>query len=95
MPQQGGGATQAEAQARVRIEGVTTLGDYAATQRLLQSVSGVRRANVAAADAAAISFDVTVRGGAAALEQGLAGVGRLARVNSPGNQLVYRYQPQG
>jgi hypothetical protein len=95
VPQQGGGATQAEAEARVRIEGVTTLSDYATTQRLLQSVPGVRRANVAAADAAGISFDVTVRGGAAGLEQGLAGIGRLVRVNSQGSQLVYRYQPQG
>ena len=95
VPQQGGGATQAEAEVRVRIDGVTTLGDYATTQRLLQSVPGVHRANIAAADAAGISFDVTVRGGAAALEQGLAGVGRLVRAGPQGNQLVYRYQPQG
>jgi len=95
VPQQGAGATLAEAQARVVIEGVTTLSDYAATQRLLQSVPGVRRANIVSADGGSVSFDVTVRGGAAALEQGLAGAGRLARASPPGAPLVYRYQPQG
>jgi hypothetical protein len=95
VPQQGAGAALAEAQVRVVIEGATTLSDYAATQRVLQSVPGVRRANIADAEAGSVSFDVTVRGGAAALEQGLAGVARLTRAGVQGTQLVYRYQPQG
>jgi uncharacterized protein len=95
VPQQGSGAAQAEAEARVLIQGVTTLADYAAMQRLLQSVPGVRRANIAAADGGSVSFNVTVRGGAAALEQGLGAVARLVRVSPQGTQLVYRYQPQG
>src|SRR5437762_9034016 len=50
-PQQGGSLAQAEATTRVRIEGVAGLADYAAVQRLLESVPGVRRANIAAAEA--------------------------------------------
>jgi hypothetical protein len=95
VPQQGGGAVQADAETQVQISGVTSLTDYAATQRLLQSVPGVRRANIAAADAGSVTFAVTVRGGAAALEQSLAGVARLTRVSAQGALLVYRYQPQG
>jgi uncharacterized protein len=95
VPQQGGGAALAEAEARVLIQGVTTLADYAAMQRLLQSVPGVRRANIASADGASVSFNVTVRGGTVALEQGLGAVARLVRVSPQGTQLVYRYQPQG
>src|SRR5205807_439227 len=72
-PQQGGSLAQAEATTRVRIEGVAELADYAAVQRLLESVPGVRRANIAAADANSAAFDVTVRGGAAGLEEALAG----------------------
>jgi hypothetical protein len=93
VPQQGAATSQAEAVVRVQIEGVTTLADYAATQRLLQSAPGVRRANISAADASSVSYEVAVRGGAAGLEQGLTGAARLVRVS--GAALVYRYQPQG
>jgi hypothetical protein len=79
----------------VRIEGVRGLVDYAAIERLLQSVPGVRRANIAVADANGVAFDVTVRGGAAGLDQGLAGSTRLVRASTAGAAPVYRYQPQG
>src|ERR1700736_5410168 len=46
---QGGSLAQTEASARVEINGVTTLTDYASVERMLESVSGVRRANVSAA----------------------------------------------
>jgi hypothetical protein len=56
----------------------------------------VRRANIAAADAASVTFDVTVRGGAAGLGQALAGSAHLVRAGgAAGDSLVYRYQPQG
>jgi len=95
VPQQGGSLDQAEVETRVRIEGVKVLADYAAIGRLLQSVAGVRRANIAAAEANSVAFDVTVRGGAAGLDQGLAGSTRLVRTSTAGAAPVYRYQPQG
>src|SRR5438477_232583 len=94
-PQQGASLAQAEVETRVRIEGVRGLADYAAIERLLQSVAGVRRANIVAADASGVAFDVTVRGGAAGLDQGLAGSTRLVRTSAAGAAAVYRYQPQG
>ncbi len=94
-PQQGGSLAQAEVETRVRIEGVKGLADYAAIERLLQSVAGVRRANIAAAEANSVAFDVTVRGGATGLDQGLAGSTRLVRTSAAGAAAVYRYQPQG
>jgi hypothetical protein len=93
VPQSGSSLAQADGDAPVRIEGVNSLAAYAAVERLLQSTAGVRRANIAAADAGSVTFTVTARGGAAGLEQALGGATRLARV--PGAQLVYRYQPQG
>jgi hypothetical protein len=90
-----GAAGAAEAPARVRIEGVAGLADYAAVARLLQSVPGVRRADVAEVDAGSVTFEVDMRGGAAALEQSLAGATRMVRSPSGGASLVYRYQPQG
>src|SRR2546429_4322672 len=94
-PQQGGSLAQAEATTRGRIEGVAGLADYAAVQRLLESVPGVRRANIAAADANSAAFDVTVRGGAAGLVEALAGSTRLTRVSADGAPPAYRYQPRG
>src|ERR1700731_1675484 len=94
-PQQGAALDQAEVETRVRIEGVKGLADYAAIGRLLQSVAGVRRANIAAAEANSVAFDVTVRGGAAGLDQGLAGSTRLVRTSAAGAAAVYRSQPQG
>src|SRR5437764_723524 len=94
-PQQGASLAQAEVETRVRIEGVRGLADYAALERLLQSAAGVRRANIAAADANGVAFDVTVRGGAAGLDQALAGSTRLVRTGGAGATPVYRYQPQG
>ncbi|HEV7445796.1 MAG TPA: DUF2066 domain-containing protein, partial [Steroidobacteraceae bacterium] len=47
---QGGSLAQTEASARVEIDGVTTLADYANVERLLESMPGVRRANVGAAN---------------------------------------------
>ena len=94
-PQQGTSLAQAEVETRVRIEGVKGLVDYAAIERLLQSVPGVRRANIAAAEANSVAFDVTVRGGAAGLDQALTGSTRLVRTSAAGAPPVYRYQPRG
>jgi hypothetical protein len=98
VPQHGTSVAQAESDARVAIEGVSSVTDYAAVVRLLQSVPGVRRANVVAAEGDDIVFDVLVRGGAVGLEQALAGSTHLVRSNAGAASaagVVYRYQPRG
>jgi hypothetical protein len=95
VPQPATSLADAEAAARVQVEGVNSLAAYAAVERLLQSTPGVRRANIAAADAGSVTFDVTARGGAAGLGQALAGSPRLVRTGGVGDSVVYRYQPQG
>jgi len=95
VPQQPGSLADADAEALVQVEGVGSLAAYAAVGQLLQSVPGVRRANIVAAEAGSASFALTVRGGAAGLEQGLAGSTHLLRSPASGARLVYRYQPQG
>ncbi len=95
VPQQGTSLAQAEAQTRVRIDGVAGLADYAAVARLLESAPGVRRANIASAEAGSVVFDVTVRGGATGLEEALAGSTRLTRISAAGAPPTYRYQPRG
>jgi len=75
---------------QVRIEAVNSLGDYAAVTRLLQAVPGTRRVNVVLVERSSVTFDVSVRGGAEALEQALSGQPRLSR---EGTALSYRYQP--
>jgi hypothetical protein len=85
-----------EVATRVQIEGVTGLSDYANLERLLQSVPGVRHVGVTEITAAGVvTFEVTVRGGAAGLERGLAGTTRLVRVAAPAPLLIYHYQPTG
>jgi hypothetical protein len=79
--------------ARVRIEGATTLKEYVALTRLLQGAPGIHRVNVVAVEAAAVTFEVTVQGGATGLEAALAATAQLQRIEAGGARLVYRYQP--
>ena len=95
VPQPGTSLADADATARVQIEGVNSLDAYAAVERLLESTPGVRRANIAAADAGGVTFEVTARGGSAGLGQALAGSTRLVPAAGTGGAVVYRYQPQG
>jgi hypothetical protein len=95
VPQPGTSLADADATARVQIEGVNSLLAYAAVERLLQSTPGVRRANIAAADAGSVTFEVTARGGAAGLAQALTGSARLVPAAGAAGAVVYRYQPQG
>jgi hypothetical protein len=90
-----GAAGQPEGAARVRIEGVAGLADYAAVERLLQSIPGVRRADIAEVDAGSVTFEVDMRGGSAALEHELSGATHMVRSGLGIAPLVYRYQPQG
>ena len=95
VPPPGTSLADADATARVQIEGVNSLAAYAAVERLLQSTPGVRRANIAAADPGSVTFEVTARGGAAGLGQALAGSTHLVPASGTGEAVVYRYQPQG
>jgi hypothetical protein len=95
VPQQGTTLAETETEARLEVDGVDSLAAYAAVERLLQSVAGVRRASIAAAEPGSVTFGITVRGGAAGLEQGLAGASQLVRGAASGSQLIYRYQPRG
>ena len=88
-------AAAAEAATRVRVEGVSGLADCAGAERVLQSIPGVRRAELAEVDASSATFAVEVAGGSAALERELTGSTRLTRIAASGGPLVYRYQPQG
>lgn len=92
-PAQGGSLAQIETGARVEIEGVTTLADYVNVERTLQSVPGVRRANVSAANGNVVVFDVLVRGGEDALSHTLAGSTHLVRSDAAGSRLAYQYRP--
>lgn len=93
-PPPGAAGRETEGAVRVRIEGVAGLADYAAVERLLQSIPGVRRAEVAEVDAGSATFEVEMRGGAAALERELTASPRMVRGGS-GATLIYRYRPQG
>jgi uncharacterized protein len=91
VPQGTGALAQAESRTRVKLANVVSLSDYANVGRLLQATPGVRHVGIVAADAASATFEVSVRGGAAGLEQGLAGQSRFTKLGSGD----YRYQPQG
>ena len=95
VPPPASSLADADAPARIQIEGVNSLTAYAAVERLLQATPGVRRTNIAAADAASVTFDVMVRGGAAGLGQALAGSTHLVHTGASTDSMVYRYQPQG
>jgi hypothetical protein len=92
-PTQGGSLAQTEASARVEIDGVTTLADYANVERLLESMPGVRRANVGAASGNAVVFDVVARGGGDAISHALAGSTHLVRSDASSARLAYQYRP--
>ena len=77
---------------RVRVDGVTSLTDYASAARLLESVPGVRRANIVVADPGSAVFEASVRGGAAGSSSCSP---EPARLRGSGATPVYRYQPQG
>jgi hypothetical protein len=92
-PAQGGSLAQIESSARVEIVGVATLADYANVERLLESVPGVRRANVGVASGNVVVFDVLARGGGDALSHALAGSAHLVRSDASSARLSYEYRP--
>jgi hypothetical protein len=96
-PSAGPAAGSAAAEARVEIEGVSGLADYANIELMLGAVPGVSEANVRQVAGDSVLFDLTVRGGAAAIDRALSSSPHFTRVGStgtgPGAPLVYRYRP--
>jgi len=94
VPPETAAVAQIDGQARVEVSGVSGLTDYASVERLLQGVPGVRRTRLAEAQGNEVVFELTVRGGAEALDRALASSTRLARTGSGNNgSLVYQYRP--
>jgi hypothetical protein len=91
-PAQGGSLAQVESSAKVEIEGVATLADYVNVERLLESVPGVRRANVGAASGNVVVFDVLARGGGDTVSHALAGSTHLVRTDASSARLLYQYR---
>jgi hypothetical protein len=92
-PAQGGSLAQTEAGARVEIDNVATLTDYANIERILESAPGVRRVNVGAATGSVVMFDVVARGGGDAISHALTGSTHLARSDASSARLAYQYRP--
>jgi hypothetical protein len=77
----------------VQVGGVTTLNDYAAVSRLLESIPGTRRVSISEANGGTVTFSILVRGGPEAVDRALSGSTRLARAGAANAQLVYEYRP--
>jgi len=92
-PAQGASLAQTEAKVLVEVSGVGTLTDYANVQRILESVPGVRGANIDRAGGNSVTFDITARGGSEALDHALAGSAHLARAEASNARLQYQYRP--
>ena len=98
-PPTGPAAANVPAPAQIEIDGVSSLDDYANIELMLGAVPGVSEANVRQVDGDSVLFDLTVRGGAAAIDRALSSSPNFARVSAPapgagsGTALVYRYRP--
>ena len=92
-PTQGASLAQTEAKVLVEVSGVGSLTDYANVQRILESVPGVRSANIDRAGGNSVTFDITARGGSEAIDHALAGSAHLARAETTSARLQYQYRP--
>jgi Uncharacterized protein conserved in bacteria (DUF2066) len=98
-PAAGAAAANAPGETQVEIEGVTSLADYANIELMLGAVPGVSRADVKQVSGDSVLFDMTVRGGGAAVDRALSSSPSFTRVG-PAAQgsgmsaapLVYRYR---
>ena len=83
----------AELEAVVQVAGVSSLNDYAAVSRLLESIPGQKKVSVAETNGSTATFNVLVRGGADTVDRVLGNSPRLARSGSANGQLLYTYRP--
>ena len=98
-PPAGAAAANAPGETEVEIEGVTDLADYANIEQMLGAVPGVSQADVRQVTGDSVLFDVTVRGGGAAIDRALSSSPSFTRIGpaAPGSgasgaPLVYRYR---
>jgi hypothetical protein len=82
-----------ELEAVVQVAGVSTLNDYAAVSRLLESIPGQKKVSVAETNGSTATFNVLVRGGAETVDRVLGNSPRLARSGNANGQLLYTYRP--
>lgn len=87
----GGGLSEV----RVRIEGVSSLADYAHIELMLEAMPGVRRADVSEVRGNTTVFDLRAEGGSATVARMLATSPHFspAQGEAEGGALVYRYLP--
>ena len=86
-------AADRSGEARVWIEDVSTLADYAHIEVMLAAIPGVSRANVSEVQGRTAVFELQARGGSATIARMLAGSPHFARVRSASGSLIYRYRP--
>jgi hypothetical protein len=98
-PPAGAAAASVPGETEIEIDGVSSLADYANIELMLGAVPGVSKANVRQVSGDSVLFDLTVRGGAAAIERMLSGSPSFTRAGpgghgnaAPGAPLVYRYR---
>jgi hypothetical protein len=98
-PPVGAAAANAPAETEVEIDGVSSLADYANIELMLGAVPGVSRANARQVSGDSVLFDLTVRGGAAAIERTLSSSPSFSPAGpgahgggAAGAPLVYRYR---
>jgi hypothetical protein len=91
---QGAAQQLPEADALVEVSGVATLADYAAVERVLSELPGVRRSGLEEAAGTTATFRVLIRGGADAVSQALANSPRFAQTGSANARLTYQLRPQ-
>jgi Uncharacterized protein conserved in bacteria (DUF2066) len=96
-PPAGPAAANVPGETAVEIEGVSDLADYANIELMLDAVPGVSKANVRQVEGDSLLFDVTVRGGSAAIDRALSSSPNFTRLSpagaGPGGASVYRYRP--
>jgi Uncharacterized protein conserved in bacteria (DUF2066) len=96
-PPAGPAAANVPGETEVEIEGVSDLTDYANIELMLDAVPGVSKANVRQVEGDSVLFDVTVRGGAAAIDRALSSSPNFTRLApagaGSGAATVYRYRP--
>ena len=89
---QAGSLPPGDQDALVQVGGVSTLGDYASVERLLDSLPGVRRAGLEEADGTTVVFRVLIRGGAQAVERALASSPHFTNAGMADARLTYQFQ---
>ncbi len=100
-PPAGPESANAPVRTELEIQGVSSLADYANIETMLGAVPGVSEANVREVSGGSAVFDLTVRGGGAAIARALAGSANFTRVRrgaaahgpaASGAAVVFRYR---